>query len=330
MMILQPGIQAPNFVLPAPNLGREISLAEVLGRPVLLIFFPANPAPEIVAQLVKFAENAALQEQATALIGVTGAGEAQVKELAAANKLTFPLCTDHPAGTVARSYGVLDETGTILPSVLVLDGDGLIRRVYEADQSPALPNPAMAARALKNMAAVTKPGPVRPEDWQLGPSEAPVVILEYADYECKPCGEAYRLLKEILPQYAGQVLWVHRHLPLRHSHPLAQGAAEAAEAAGAQDRFWEMHDRLFEARGALEREQLLEYAREIGLDVATFTEDLDNHRFKEAVNEDFKAAVRNGIKLPPALFINSLPLEGPRTREAICARIDRLLACPAG
>jgi predicted DsbA family dithiol-disulfide isomerase len=87
------------------------------------------------------------------------------------------------------------------------------------------------------------------------------------------------------------------------------------------------HDRLFEADGALERVQLIEYAREIGLDVDRFTDDLASQRFRDAVNEDFKAALRNKIKLPPALFINGLPLTGPRTQDAICARIDSLLAC---
>ena len=88
-----------------------------------------------------------------------------------------------------------------------------------------------------------------------------------------------------------------------------------------------MHDRLFEAGNALERAQLIEYAAEVGLDVDQFTADLDQHRFKNAVNVDFKLAVKNKIKLPPALFINALPFEGPRTPDAIRARIDTLLAC---
>ena len=86
-----------------------------------------------------------------------------------------------------------------------------------------------------------------------------------------------------------------------------------------------MHDRLFEAEGALEREQLINYAGELGLDVQRFTEDLDSRCYKDAVNEDSKAAVRNKIKLPPALFMNGIPLDGPRTQEAIRARIEALL-----
>ena len=87
-----------------------------------------------------------------------------------------------------------------------------------------------------------------------------------------------------------------------------------------------MHDRLFEARGDLERDQLIEYAREIGLDVAKFKHDLEQERFKDAINEDFKLAVSNKIKLPPILFINDILVEGPRTKETISARIEELLA----
>ena len=234
-----------------------------------------------------------------------------------------------PAGAISKRYGATSLDQLVFPAVFVIDEEGLIRRVYESSKYPNLPNPAMVTRAIKKMAGVPKPTPVTQNDWQLGPPDAPVVLIEYADYQCGPCQETYRLLKQITSAFGDEVLWVHRHLPLRHSHPLARGAAEAAEAAGThtQGKFWEMHDRLFEAEGALERRQLLGYARELGLDVGRFTDDLDNRRFKDAVNEDFKAAVRNKIKLPPALFINSLPLEGARTREVICARIESLLVC---
>lgn len=118
---------------------------------------------------------------------------------------------------------------------------------------------------------------------------------------------------------------IHRHLPLRHTHPLAQLAAEAAEAAGAQGRFWAMHDRLFAAGDALTREHLLRYAAELGLDLARFTVELDNHVHEPAVAEDFKRAVAGGIKLPPALFINGVLYEGAATGQALRERIETLL-----
>lgn len=328
---LQPGIQAPDFTLPVTNAEGRLSLAQQRGKNVILVFFPSDPGQGLLEQLKKFQEKMAdFEGQGAVVLGISDAPLHDLKRLSTEAGITFPLLTDsNPPGATARAYGLPDQDQRLLPGVFIADEEGLIRRVYEADAYPDLPNPAMVARALKKLAEVPRPGPVAPDDWQLGPSDAPVLVLEYADYQCGPCREAYRLLKRVLPTYEDKILWVHRHLPLRHSHPLAQGAAEAAEAAGAQGRFWDMHERLFEAEGALEREQLIDYARELGLDVHRFTEDLDSHRFKDAVNEDFKAAVRHGIKLPPALFINRIPLEGPRSEAAIRARIEALLACTA-
>ena len=327
--VLVPGITAPAFVLRAANLGRKVSLKEYTGNKLVLIFFPASLDNPLVEQLDKYQSRMqAFEEQDTLLLGISDAQEHQLMKLSKERGIKFALLSDsEPAGAISKRYGATSPNQLVLPAVFVIDEEGLIRRVYESSKYPNFPNPAMVTRAIKKMAGVPKPTPVTQNDWQLGPPDAPVVLIEYADYQCGPCREAYRLLKQIASTYGDEILWVHRHLPLRHSHPLAQGAAEAAEAAGAQGKFWEMHDRLFEAEGALEGQQLIGYARELGLDVERFTGDLDNHHFKDAVNADFKAAVRNKIKLPPALFVNSLPLEGAHTRKVICARIESLLAC---
>lgn len=324
---LQPGIKAPNFTLPAANLEGDASLEGHQGQNVILVFFPSSMEEGLVEQLAKFQVKAAdFEGQGASAIGISDASLDDLKRLSTERGIAFPIVTDsNPPGATASEYGVLSQDGAVLPTVFVADDEGLIRRVYEAAKYPNLPNPAMVVRALKKLADVPRPLPVTPDDWQLGPPDAPVVVIEYADYQCEPCREAYRLLRQIVPAYGDKILWIHRHLPLRHSHPLAQGAAEAAEAAGAQGRFWEMHDRLFEAEGALEREQLIDYARELGLDVQRFTEDLDSCCYRDAVNQDFKAAVRNKIKLPPVLFMNGIPLDGPRTQEAIRARIEALL-----
>jgi len=324
---LQPGIKAPDFTLPAANREGDVSLSRHQGQNVVLVFFPSSMDEALVEQLVKFQGKLAdFEAQSATAIGISDASLNDLKRLSTERDITFPLLTDsNPPGAKASEYGVVSQDGAVLPTVFVADDQGLIRRVYEAAKYPNLPNPAMVVRALKKLADVPRPQPVTPDDWQLGPPDAPVVVIEYADYQCGPCREAYRLLRQIVPTYGDKILWIHRHLPLRHSHPLAQGAAEAAEAAGAQGRFWEMHDRLFEAEGALEREQLIDYARELGLDVERFTEDLDSRCHQDAVNQDFKAAVRNKIKLPPVLFMNGIPLDGPRTEEAIRARIEALL-----
>jgi protein-disulfide isomerase len=327
--VLQPGIEAPDFVLPAGNLGCDVSIREYRGKKLVLVFFASDPGDELIEQLAKYqASTPNFEDQNAVVIGVSDAATDELKKLSEEKGIEFPLLSDSSAfRATARKYGVASADQPTLSTVLVVDDGGLIRRVYESAKYPNLPNPAMVRRAIKKLADVPRPVPVSQDDWQLGPSHAPVVLLEYADYQCPPCQEAYRLLKQIVPAYGDKILWVHRHLPLRHSHPLAQRAAEAAEAAGAQGKFWEMHDRLFGAAGALEEDQLIEYAREIGLDVGRFAEDLESRRYRDAVNEDFKAAVRNKIKLPPALFVNGIPLEGPRTKEAIVARIESLLAC---
>jgi peroxiredoxin/protein-disulfide isomerase len=327
--VLQPGITAPDFVLPAVNLGRQVSVKEHPGQKVVLVFFPANFDDQLAEQLTKYQAGLSGFEEQDALIwGISDAPEDGLKRLSEDQDIKFGLLSDsEPVGATAKNYGVISPNQLVLPTVFVIDEEGLIRRVYESSQYPNLPNPAMVMRAIKKLTDVPKPAPVTRDDWQSGPPDAPVVLIEYADYQCGPCRGAYRLLKQIVPMYGDKILWIHRHLPLRHSHPLAQQAAEAAEAAGAQGKFWEMHDRLFVADGALEQDQLVKYARELGLDVERFTDDLESQRFRDAVNEDFKAAVRNKIKLPPALFVNGIPLDGPRTKEAICARIDSLLAC---
>ncbi len=326
--VLQPGIKAPDFVLSAANREYDVAIKKHLGKKVVLIFFPSNFEDQLIEQLAKYqAGMPGFEERNAVIMGISDAAKDELKRLSEEKTIEFPLLSDSsPLGATALKYGVVSGDQSVLPTAFVIDEDGLIRRVYEAAQYPYLPNPAMVSRAVRKLADIPNPVPVTPEDWQLGLPDTPVVLIEYADYECKPCGEAYRLLKQVVALYADKLLWVHRHLPLRNSHPLAQRAAEAAEAAGVQGKFWEMHDRLFEARGALERDQLIEYAQEVGLDVERFTEALDSHRFRDAVNEDFKQAVRNGIKLAPALFINNIPLEGPRTKEAVCATIDNLLA----
>jgi peroxiredoxin len=327
--ILQPGIEAPDFALPAANLGREVSMKNHAPQNVVLVFFPAGFDDRLVEQLKNFQSKAlGFKEQDATLLGISDAPEEDLMTLSKDEGVEFPLLNDaEPARPVSTRYGVFSSDQVVLPAVFVIDAEGLIRRVYESSKYPNLPNPAMVTRAIKKMADVPKPTPVSPDDWQLGPPDAPVVLIDYADYQCDPCREAYRLLKQVVPAYEDKLLWIHRHLPLRHSHPLAQGAAEAAEAAGAQGKFWDMHDRLFEAEGALEREQLVAYAQDIGLEVDRFTHDLDNRRFRDAVNEDFKLAVRNKIKRPPALFINRLPFAESRSKRAICGRIENLLAC---
>src|SRR5436309_2442422 len=119
--------------------------------------------------------------------------------------------------------------------------------------------------------------PVGPRDHTLGTLEAPVTLVEYGDFECPFCGRAYPELKQVLRQVGGKVQFVFRHFPLSEEHPHAQHAAEVAEAAAAQGKFWEMHDLLYQRQAALADEDLVRYARELGLDAERVRRELDAH-----------------------------------------------------
>jgi protein-disulfide isomerase len=335
--VLQPGILAPNFCLPAANLERPVTLAEQRGKMVLLLFLPDPLTDEVSAQLLQFQQRTGQRAASPAVaIGISDAPREALRSFAACGGIAFALANDSgPGRSVGSRYGVRSEDGALLPAAFLIDEEGLVRRAYDPDPSGRLPNPAAVERALNRLGDTPKPAPVTDDDWRLGPQHAPVTVIEYSDYECRLCTEAHHLLREVARIYGSSLLVVHRHYLLRRTHPHAQLAAEAAEAAGAQGRFWEMHAQLFEAPLGLEPEHLVARAQAIGLDVGRFVQDLESRRFETLVNEKFQAAVRDRVKFPPALFINRIPVEGARSHAEICARIDRLLACnpretPAG
>lgn len=323
-MLLQSGIDAPQFNLPDIRQGSQV--VPEPGRFHVLIFFPSDPDTLLVELMTKFqARRDDLSAQGTRITGVSDMPLEQLRQWADGNHIDFPLLSDaSPVCQVARKYRSVSDKGRVFPSLFILDDLGLIRKVYEPD---ALPNPAAVLRAINLLANAPKPPPVTSRDWRLGSPHAVVTLIEYADYQCGHCRELAHLLKHILPAYENQVALIFRHFPLRHSHPLAQLAAEAAEAAGTQGKFWEMHARLFDANHALERANLFEYAQALELDMVKFIADLDRHSFAEAVEEDFRGATGNRIKFPPTLFVNTILFDAPRTRENLCGRIDALLDC---
>jgi len=148
--------------------------------------------------------------------------------------------------------------------------------------------------------------PVDPErDHIRGPLDAPVTVLEYGDFECPYCGQAEPVVRELLREH-GDVAYVWRHLPLNDVHPNAQLAAEAAEAAAEQGAFWEMHDLLLERQDALRYRDLLGYARELGLDVERFQEDLRTRSGTGRIAQDVDSADLSGVSGTPTFFVNDL------------------------
>ena len=137
-----------------------------------------------------------------------------------------------------------------------------------------------------------------------GPADAPVTLLEYGDYECPYCGAAYPIVKEVQARIGERLRFVFRNFPITTSHPHAERAAEAAEAAAAQGSFWRMHDVLYENQKRLGDEDLRTYAQQVGLDLDVFDRELAEHVHAARVQEDFMSGVRSGVNGTPTFYVN--------------------------
>ena len=145
--------------------------------------------------------------------------------------------------------------------------------------------------------------PLSAEDHVEGPDRAELELVLYGDFQCPYCTAAYPILKRVRDQLGSRLLFAFRHFPLREIHPDAELAAEASEAAADQGAFWQMHDRLYESRGALGRDDLIGYARELGLDADRVAQELDSGAHVERVQRDFDGGMASGITGTPAFFV---------------------------
>jgi protein-disulfide isomerase len=141
-------------------------------------------------------------------------------------------------------------------------------------------------------------------DHSLGPEHASVVLVEYGDFECPNCKQAAPAVGIVLQRFEEQVRFVYRHFPLVDVHPHAFSAAEAAECAGAQGKFWEMHAVLFEHQAHLDRGHLIRYAGDLGLDLARFTAELDDEVYRQRVLEHLETGQLSGVRGTPGFFVN--------------------------
>jgi protein-disulfide isomerase len=154
-----------------------------------------------------------------------------------------------------------------------------------------------------------------------GPRSAPVTLVEYGDFECPYCGEAYGILKELHARVGEQVRLVFRNFPLTQVHPHAERAAEAAEAAAAQGRFWPMHDMLYEHQAALGDDDLVAYAAQVGLDLDRFQVDLSQQAYFDRIREDFMSGVRSGVNGTPTFFVNGRRHDGSWDLQSLTAAV---------
>ena len=167
---------------------------------------------------------------------------------------------------------------------------------------------------------LTFPDPRR--DHIQGRHDAPIALLEYGDFECPVCGESYPIVKAIQDELGADLCFAFRHFPLVNVHPHAQQAAEAAEAAGAQGKFWPMHDRLFEEQEALEVEDFTRHAEALGLDLSRFASELLAGAYRDRVREDFRVGARGGVNGTPSFFINGARYDGLRGLDPLLIALN--------
>ena len=163
--------------------------------------------------------------------------------------------------------------------------------------------------------------PVGSRDHIQGLIDAPISLLEFGDYECPACGQAYRVVKAVQQSLGNSLCFAFRNFPLTTIHPHAEHAAEAAEAAAAQGNFWEMHDLLFENQNALEDEDLAKNALILHLDIPLFITQLASGAFLERVKEDVASGLKSGVNGTPTFFINGKLYDGPHAYGPLLAAL---------
>jgi protein-disulfide isomerase len=152
--------------------------------------------------------------------------------------------------------------------------------------------------------------PPSSHDHAKGPASAAVTLVEYGDYQCPYCGQAYWVLQDIEASFRNDLRFVFRHFPLTEVHPFAMLAAEAAEAAGARGKFWDMHAALYQNQDALDLDSVLAYGAALDLDAESMRADIESHRHVPKIQDDFMGGVRSGVNGTPCFFINGVRHDG--------------------
>ena len=168
--------------------------------------------------------------------------------------------------------------------------------------------------------------PVTAVDHALGSEHSPVTVVEYGDFECPTCKQAAPAVKLVLERFGSRIRFVWRHFPVESAHPNAMHAAQAAEAAGGQGKFWQMHDLLFENQRHLKMANLREYAQRLELDMPRFIAEMDDEIYLQRVREHMAGGTRSHVRGTPTFFINGVRLSGALPFESFQSVIDEQLA----
>ncbi len=164
--------------------------------------------------------------------------------------------------------------------------------------------------------------PVTPEDHIQGDPDAALTLLEYGDYECPHCGRAHPIVKRVQKHFGRRLRFVFRNFPLTQIHPQAQTAAETAEFAGANGRFWEMHDLIFENQDRLGLPLYFALSEELRLEPQALREALTADEFEPRVRRDFLSGVRSGVNGTPTFFVNQRRHDGPWEFEDLVTALE--------
>jgi protein-disulfide isomerase len=171
----------------------------------------------------------------------------------------------------------------------------------------------------------TLKAPVTPEDHIHGLENAAATLLEYGDYECPHCAQAYSIIERVQKHFGKGLRFVFRNFPLNQMHPHAESAAETAEFAGAHGKFWEMHDGLFENQERLGVPFYLELAQKLSLSPAELRQSLEEGKYQSRVRADFNGGVRSGVNGTPTFFINGNRHDGPFDYESLVEAIEEAI-----
>ena len=155
------------------------------------------------------------------------------------------------------------------------------------------------------------------DDHVLGPADASVTVLEYGDYECPYCRGAARDVHRMLDLYPASIRFVFRNFPIPQLHPHAEQAAEAAEAAAAQDKFWEMYELLLQPSSRLDLDSLLSHVRDLGLDTDRFSRDITGRAYAAKIERDVREGVRNGVNATPKFYVDGARIDGKFPLEGL-------------
>jgi protein-disulfide isomerase len=170
--------------------------------------------------------------------------------------------------------------------------------------------------------------PIGPDDHVEGTDTAAITLVEYGDFQCPYCGQAYPIVKRLQSDFGDSLRLVFRNMPLTNVHPQAELAAETAEAVGLQGKFWPMHDVLFENQRDLSGPAILRYVEDVGADLSQVANALNDGVVQKRVKDDVESGIRSGVNGTPTFFVNGERYDGSWDYDTFHAYLEEVLALP--